>query len=86
MDINLWYKQICFFTGLEKIDYITYLTTFDRLYEISKDKKTTLYREYLHVLLDYLYGYVERVKPLLDLGEELDAVRKDFNEQWENGR
>ena len=71
---------------MEKIDYIGYLTVFDRLYEIPKDKKTTQYRDYLHVLLEYLYMYVERVKPLLDLGEELDAVSKDFNEQWEAGR
>lgn len=73
-------------TGLEKIDYITYLTTFDRLFEIPKDKKTTQYREYLFVLLDYLYAYVERVKPLLDLSQELETVTKDFNEQWEGGR
>lgn len=86
LDLHECYNKYLNIKGLEKIDYITYLTTFDRLYEIPKDKKTTLYREYLHVLLDYLYGYVERVKPLLDLGEELDAVRKDFNEQWENGR
>ncbi|XP_045118430.1 splicing factor 3A subunit 3-like [Portunus trituberculatus] len=72
--------------GLEKIDYITYLTTFDRLFEIPKEKKTTQYREYLYVLLDYLYAYVERVKPLLDLNQELEAVSKDFNEQWEAGR
>lgn len=73
-------------TGLEKVDYITYLTTFDRLFEIPKDKKTTQYREYLFVLLDYLYAYVERVKPLLDLSQELEIVTKDFNEQWEGGR
>ncbi|MPC93027.1 Splicing factor 3A subunit 3 [Portunus trituberculatus] len=73
-------------TSLEKIDYITYLTTFDRLFEIPKEKKTTQYREYLYVLLDYLYAYVERVKPLLDLNQELEAVSKDFNEQWEAGR
>lgn len=38
------------------------------------------------MLLDYLYAYVERVKPLLALNEELDDVSKDFNEQWESGR
>ncbi|KAG7176412.1 Splicing factor 3A subunit 3-like, partial [Homarus americanus] len=54
--------------------------------EEGYEKKTTQYREYLHVLLDYLYIYVERVKPLLDLGEELDCVNKDFTEQWDGGR
>ncbi|KAK4301111.1 hypothetical protein Pmani_026724 [Petrolisthes manimaculis] len=86
LDLHECYNKYLNIKGLEKADYITYLTSFDRLFEVPKDKKTTQYREYLYVLLDYLYGYVERVRPLLDMSEELEDVSKDFNEQWDGGR
>lgn len=29
----------------QKIDYITYLTIFDRLFDVAKDKKNAAYKE-----------------------------------------
>ncbi|CAL4091072.1 unnamed protein product [Meganyctiphanes norvegica] len=86
LDLHECYNKYLNIKGIEKIDYISYLSVFDRLYEIPKDKKTSQYREYLHVILDYLYNYVERVKPLLDLNEELDIVQKEFSKEFEEGR
>ena len=34
------------FKSLQKLDYLTYLETFDRLFDISKDKKTHEYKRY----------------------------------------
>ena len=56
------------------------------MYDIPKEKKTSIYRDYIYTLLDYLYNYVERLRPLMDLTEELESIEKDFSEQWENGR
>lgn len=69
--------------GLERVSYITFLGIFDQLADIPKEKKNSQYREYLVSLLLYLHSYVERVKPLLDMGEELDSVNREFSEQWQ---
>ena len=55
------------YKGIEKVDYLTYLATFDHLFDVPKDKKTSEYKKYIGALLDYFYDYVIRVKPLLDL-------------------
>lgn len=83
---NYYIMQVFIFIGIEKMDYIAYLGTFDYLYEIPKEKKTAQYKDYLLTLLDYLWGYIERVKPLLDLNAEMESVVKEFNEQWEAGK
>nr|XP_054752843.1 splicing factor 3A subunit 3-like [Lytechinus pictus] len=69
----------------EKVDYVTYLSIADRLFEISKDKKNAEYRRYLDLILSYLQDYASRVKPILDFAEELDKVKKEFDIQWEAG-
>ena len=33
------------FIFFQKIDYLTYLSTFDQLFDISKDKKNAAYKE-----------------------------------------
>jgi splicing factor 3A subunit 3 len=70
---------------LQKVDYISYLTTFDHLFDIPKDRKNAEYRKYLDVLLDYLHSYLTRVRPLLDLNSELETVHRQFQTQWEAG-
>lgn len=69
----------------QKVDYITYLTTFNHLYDIPKERKNSEYRKYLELLLDYLHGYLLRIKPLFDVEAEMEGVVKEFNAQWENG-
>lgn len=70
LDLNECFDQYLNLKGVEKIDYLTYLNTYDQLFEIPKEKKMQSdYRRYLESLLEYLYDYSARVKPLLDLKE-----------------
>ena len=39
---------------------------------------------YVNSLLDYLTSYCQRLKPLLDLDEAFDELRKTFDTQWES--
>lgn len=85
LDLHECYEKYVNLKGIEKVDYITYLTTFDHLFDIPKDRKNSEYRKYLDVLLDYLHMYLTRVRPLLDLNSELENVQRQFHVQWENG-
>lgn len=85
LDMHGCYDKYINLKGVERIDYVTYLAVFDRLFEIPKDKKNAAYREYLDALLDYLRDFIGRVKPLLDLSEEMKAALADFDRQWEMG-
>lgn len=85
LDLHECYYKFLNLKGIEKLDYITYLTTFDHLYDIPKDRKNTEYRKYLEMLIDYLHDYISRVKPLYDLDQEYANIQKDFLTQWENG-
>lgn len=68
-----------------KIDYISYLMHFDKLFEIPKEKKGADYKAYLGMLLDYFYGYLKRVKPLYDIESDMAEVQKDFEAKFEKG-
>ncbi|XP_075217384.1 splicing factor 3a subunit 3 noi [Lycorma delicatula] len=85
LDLHECYEKFINLKGVEKVDYITYLTTFDHLFEMPKERKNSEYRKYLEMLLDYLEGYIRRIKPLLDVGLEMENVNKEFNGQWEAG-
>lgn len=37
------------------------------------------------MLLDYLHGYAQRVRPLLDLGREMEVVRAAAGTQFDAG-
>lgn len=85
LDLHECYEKFVNLKGVEKVDYITYLTTFDQLFDIPKDRKNAEYKRYLQMLLDYFQDYCSRVKPLLDLSEEMDGVQVEFDKQWEGG-
>jgi len=85
LDMNECYDKFVNLKGIEKVDYLTYLATFDHLFDVPKDKKTSEYKKYIGALLDYFYDYVIRVKPLLDLSDEMESVRREFEAQWEAG-
>ena len=70
---------------VERIDYITYLEVFDRLFDIPKERKNASYRDYVLALLEYLGDYIVRVKPLFDLNTEMDRMKTDFAVQWAEG-
>lgn len=85
LDLHESYNLYINLKGIDKVDYVTYLNIFDQFYDIPKDRKNSNYKEYMDVLLKYLAYYCSRVKPLLDLNEELTKVMKDFERKWDEG-
>lgn len=85
LDLHECYEKYVNLKGVEKVDYITYLSIFDHLFDIPKDRKNSEYRKYVDTLLEYLHGYYLRIKPLHDLDNEMDIVRNEFTNQWEEG-
>lgn len=85
LDLHECYEKYVNLKGVEKVDYVTYLTLFDRLFDIAKERKGADYRTYVHTLLDYLYDFTRRVKPLLDIGEDLTSIRKEFEVKFGQG-
>lgn len=67
------------------MDYITYLSIFDHLFDIPRERKNSEYRNYIRVLLTYLKDFVNRVKPLQDQAQEMAAAHQEFTKQWEAG-
>lgn len=67
------------------MDYITYLSTFDQLYDVPKERKTGEYRNYLLILIEYLSWFVQRIKPLMDVESELQAEVDAVMAQWDSG-
>ncbi|KAK3577830.1 hypothetical protein CHS0354_000224 [Potamilus streckersoni] len=85
LDLHECYERFLNLKGMEKIDYLTYLATFDQLFDIPKERKNAAYREYLLFLLEYLESYTQRVKPLLDIQQEMETVRADFEKKLADG-
>ncbi|XP_044742309.1 splicing factor 3A subunit 3 [Chrysoperla carnea] len=85
LDLHECYEKYINLKGIEKVDYITYLSTFDQLFDIPKERKNGEYRRYLCALLEYLQNYIARVRPLLDLDHEINTTLENFYTQWENG-
>jgi len=85
LDLHECYERYVNLKGVEKVDYITYLSIFDHLFDIPKDRKNSEYRKYVDTLLEYLHSYYLRIKPLHDINNEMDTVRNDFINQWEEG-
>ncbi|KXJ04985.1 Splicing factor 3A subunit 3, partial [Exaiptasia diaphana] len=86
LDLHEVYDMYLNLKGIERIDYLTYLDTFDRLFDIPKEKKTTDYKRYLQSLLDYLYGFFQRIEPLHDIDKELSSLSQEFEVQWSQGK
>lgn len=59
--------------------------TFDQLFDIPKERKTGEYRRYLLELVDYLRGFVARIRPLMDLDIEMQMAVDNMESQWEAG-
>ncbi|XP_053207953.1 splicing factor 3A subunit 3-like [Panonychus citri] len=86
LDLNDCFLKYRNLKGIEKINYLKYLSQFDNLFDIPKDRKmTTEYKQYLESLLDYLMDYCSRVKPLLDLEDQVKQISVEFEKQWESG-
>ena len=85
LDLHECFDKYLQLKGIENLDYITYLTIFDQLFNIPKERKNASYRSYLLHLLGYLDDYVGRIKPLLDMKLEEAKVKTDFEKQWAEG-
>ena len=85
LDLHECYDKYINIKGIEKVDYITYLMTFDHLFDIPKERKNADYKKYLETLVEYLHGYMLRVKPLFDVDKELEKVEKEFENDWQQG-
>jgi len=85
LDLHEAYTHFINLKGMEHMDYLTYLVSFDRLFDISKEKKTHEYKKYLEVLHNYLYYYIQRTQPLLNVENELQEVMAEFEKRFEAG-
>lgn len=45
LDLHKCYEMFINLKGIPKMDYITYLTTFDKLFDIAKERKNATYKE-----------------------------------------
>ena len=70
---------------MQKISYIKYLSEYDHLFSIPRERKNQEYVRYLEALHDYLYNYVARIKPLLDINSELAQCKAEFEKKWNDG-
>jgi len=88
LDMHFLFEDYINLKGISKIDYLSYMTKFDRLFEISVDKtkKTGAYKNYINKLSDYLQDFVRRAKPLLDLDSEMEACDGAFEQKWKEGK
>jgi len=85
LDLHEAYTHYTNVKGIEHIDYLTYLVTFDRLFDIAKEKKTNEYHRYITVLLEYLYDFHQRIKPLHNLEAEISDVAGEFDLKFTAG-
>merc|ERR1712037_448257 len=72
LDLHEVYTMFINLKGVERMDYISYITSFDQLYDVPRDRKGGEYRKYLAALLDYE----------VEIGGE---VLKDFDSKFERG-
>lgn len=86
LDLNEIFQKYLNLKGVMRVDYLSFLHTFDRLFEIPKDKKMQAdYKHYLEAVLDYLTDFCSKVKPLLNISDHLQKAVADMEEAWENG-
>lgn len=56
------------------------------MFEISKDRKTAEYRQYLFDhLFPYLLDFLKRCKPLVNIEKDLVHIKHEFEVKWEQG-
>ena len=85
LDLHEAYNQYINLKNVEQMDYLTYLVTFDRFFEIPKERKNQEYKNYLTTLLDYLYNFITRTKPLLHIEQELKDTMEEFEVKYDAG-
>ena len=85
LDLHEHYGLYINIKGVEKVDYLTFLSRLDRFSDISKNDKNQAYKNYLAALLPYLDNYLNRVRPLFDVTKHNDKVTAAFEKDWAEG-
>jgi splicing factor 3A subunit 3 len=85
LDLHEHYEKYVNLKGADRVDYVTFLSTFDKLAEFPRERKGAEYKRYLGMLLDYFYHYLERIRPLYDLHDNMELVRREFETKWAVG-
>jgi len=85
LDLHECYLKYINLKGIEKVSYVAYLDDFDKLAEVPKQVKNSIYKDYLGSLLNYLVSYTHRLKPLLDTDEVISNLQTSFDEKWASG-
>lgn len=68
-------------------DYLEYLGALADFGSIERDKKLARpYRQYLQQLLDYLVSFYERTQPLAQLSKQLDKIKAETEEAFQQGQ
>ncbi|CAD6192239.1 unnamed protein product [Caenorhabditis auriculariae] len=86
LDLHELFMKFCNLKSIKRVDYMTYLNSFDKFNDIQREKtkKTGAYKDYITSLKDYLVSFMARTRPLHDLDEEFAkcdaAVLKAFND------
>lgn len=86
LDLNEVYQKFINIKGVERVNYIQYLSEYDHLFKIPREKKNNDYKNYLSALHDYLYVYLEKIKPLLNIEKVLEETTVDFEKKWKEGQ
>jgi len=87
LDLHEHYQRYVNIKGFDhKCDYLDYLTHFDKLFEVAQEKKNTQYKEYISELMNYLYDYAAKVRPLIDWVTDTKETIEDFDKQWDAGQ
>ncbi|KAL3314407.1 Splicing factor 3A subunit 3 [Cichlidogyrus casuarinus] len=84
LDLYEVYDKYINLKGIIKLDYLSYLRSFERLFEVARDKKNQQYKEYLESLIIYLEGFLARAKPMVDLRSKIKSALEEFEEKWVN--
>nr|CAG4637682.1 EOG090X03G1 [Chydorus sphaericus] len=86
LDLHECYTKYINLKGVDKVDYVTYLSLFDRLFDLSKEfKRQGEYRIYLQGMVDYLADYAARVQPVMDLDFLFHQIEADFEKDYSAG-
>ncbi|CAK9290254.1 unnamed protein product [Gordionus sp. m RMFG-2023] len=85
LDLHKAFEIYLNIKGIQPMDYVTFITNFDKFFDIPLELKKTEYRNYLVFLLEYFTDYCSKVYPLLDVQTELGSVMKNFEIEWNKG-
>ncbi|KAI6656992.1 Splicing factor 3A subunit 3 [Oopsacas minuta] len=86
IDLHESHRKFCSLKGIFHMDYLTYLSTFDRLADIKRDLKNSDYLKYLYSLKASLSDVLDRIHPLLNIEKEIMKVHVSFEDKWNKGQ